>query len=140
MPRQIVSTSRSRVYKHTVKRQLEASLTLPQIQKHGFTHPQNGRWLMLPKEFALVLALETKAVAQVILAVFEETIGYPGDGPYERRLWAPMSPNHLARLGLMSRGAARRGFAKAVQEGYLLRREAPGQTWEYAIRWRGMQN
>jgi hypothetical protein len=115
-------------------------LTLPQIQKHGFTHPQNGRWLMLPKEFALVLALETKAVAQVILAVFEETIGYPGDGPYERRLWAPMSPNHLARLGLMSRGAARRGFAKAVQEGYLLRREAPGQTWEYAIRWRGIQN
>jgi hypothetical protein len=140
MPRPSVRKRTSRVYKHTVTRQLELSLTLPQIKVHGFTHPQNGHWLMLPREFSLVLALETKAVAQVILAVFEQTIGYPGDGPHERRLWAPISPGSLARQGLMSRGAAWRGLQKAVQEGYLLRRAARGNTWEYAIRWKGIQN
>ncbi len=46
MPRPSVRTSASRVYRHTVKRQLEASLTLPDIQKHGFTHPANGYFLI----------------------------------------------------------------------------------------------
>ena len=51
MPGRSVRKSTSRVYKHTVKRQLEISLTLPQIQKHGFTHPRDGYFLMLPREF-----------------------------------------------------------------------------------------
>jgi hypothetical protein len=94
---------------------------------------------MLPKEFSLVLALETKAVVQVILAVFEETIGYPGDGPHDRRLWVQLSTRALADAALMSHSQARQGLAKAVRKGYLLRRRV-GRSWEYAIRWRGIQN
>src|SRR5438874_4469986 len=107
MPRDhSVPASRSRVHKHTVKRQLEITLTLPQIQQHGFSHPQNGYWVMLPREFDVVLALESKAVVQVILEVLRQTIGYPGDGPQERRIWVEFSYSHFARKGLMSRGAA----------------------------------
>jgi len=140
MPRESVASSRSRVYRHTVKRRLEASLTLPQIQQHGFTHPQNGYWLMLPREFDVVLALEPKAVAQVILEVLRHTIGYPGDGPHDRRLWAQLSYSHFARKGLMFRGAAQRGLQEAVTKGYLLRRAVGAKTFEYAIRWKGIQN
>jgi hypothetical protein len=75
MPKRSVRQSTSRVYRHTVKRQLEASLTLPQIQKHGFTHPRDGYFLMLPRELDVVLALETKAVALTVLAVLRCTIG-----------------------------------------------------------------
>src|SRR5205807_371634 len=50
MPRKSVASSRSRVYRYQVKRQLEEAITLPRIQHQGFTHPQNGFWLMLPKE------------------------------------------------------------------------------------------
>jgi hypothetical protein len=140
MPRLSVRTSTSRVHKHTVKRQLELALTLPQIKAHGFTHPHNGYWVMLPREFDVILALETKAVAQVILEVLRHTIGYPGDGPRERRLWAPLSPGHFARKGLMSRGAAQRGLSDAVTKGYLLRRAVSPHAWEYAVRWKGIQN
>ena len=38
------------------------------MPKHGFTHPRDGSFLMLPREYALVQALETQAVAGVILA------------------------------------------------------------------------
>ena len=140
MPRKSVASSRSRVYRHTVKRQLEASLTLPQIQKHGFTHPVNGYFLMLPREFDVVLALETKAVAQAVLAVLRQTIGYPGDGLGERSIWASISTHALADIMLMSRAAAQRGLRDALRKGYLLRRPGQGTSWEYAIRWKGMQN
>src|SRR5215211_6893458 len=81
MPRDTsVPTPCSRVYRHTVKRQLEASLTLPQIQKHGFTHPANGYFVMLPREYDVVAALESKAVAVVILAILRRTIGVVGQG------------------------------------------------------------
>ena len=135
-----VPTAHSRVYQHTVKRQLEFSLTLPQIQQHGFTHPQNGYWVMLPREFDVVLALEPKAVAQVILEVLRCTIGYPGDGPHDRRLWVVLSYSHFARKGLMSRGAAQRGLHEAMSRGYLLRRAISAKAFEYAIRWKGIQN
>ena len=139
----------SRVRKYTVKRCLEASVTLPQIQKHGFTHPANGRFLMLPHEFDVVLALETKAVAQVILAVLRHTIGYPGDGPNDRAIWAELSTYDLADTGLMSRSMAQRGLKDALQKGYLLRREmrAPNTPedahvvrYEYAVKWKGITN
>ena len=50
-------------------------------QQHGITHPKDGYWLMLPREFDAILALEHKAVAQVVLEVLRQTIGRVGDGP-----------------------------------------------------------
>jgi hypothetical protein len=139
MPHPSVRKPRSRVYRHTVKRQLEASLTLPQIQKHGFTHPRDGYFLMLPREFDVIAALETKAVMLVVLTVLRRTIGAPGDGPQGRKEWVQLSTHAMADAALMAHGAARRGIADAVRKGYLLRRRT-GRTWEYAIRWRGIAN
>ena len=68
-PRRSRERERARVHRHTVKRQIEVSLTLPHIQKHGFTHPSNGHFLMLPPEYDVIQALEKKAVASVVLAV-----------------------------------------------------------------------
>jgi hypothetical protein len=139
MPRPSVRKPTSRVYRHTIKRQLEISLTLPQIQKHGFTHPRDGYFLMLPREFDVIAALETKAVALVVLAVLRRTLGAPGDGPQGRQEWVQLSERAMADAALISYSQARQGLAKAVQKGYLLRRSA-GASWEYAIRWRGIQN
>jgi hypothetical protein len=140
MPRpSSVRTSTSRVYRHTVKRQLEASLTLPQIQKHGFTHPRDGYFLMLPREYDVVAALETKAVALVVLAVLRRSIGVPGDGPQGRKEWVQLSERAMADAALISYSQARQGLAQAVCKGYLLHRRM-GRSWEYAIRWRGVQN
>jgi hypothetical protein len=139
MPRQSVASSRSRVYRHTVKRQLEASLTLPQIQKHGFTHPRDGYFLMLPREFDVIAALETKAVALVVLAVLRRTLGTPGNGPNGRQEWVQLSERAMADAALISYSQARLGLATAVRKGYLLRRRVE-RSWEYSIRWRGIQN
>ena len=57
-------------------------------QQHGFTPPQAGHWLMLPPEFAAVLALEHKAIAQVVLEILQQTIGtaeYGQDGTSKRK-------------------------------------------------------
>ena len=104
-----VQTSTSRDYRHTVKRQLEATLTLPQIQKHGFTHPANGRFLMLPEEFDVLLGLEHKAVAAVVLAILRRTIGVVGNGPRDRGLWVKLSLHALADASHLSYCEARRG-------------------------------
>lgn len=140
MSRPSVCKPRSRVYPHTVKRQLELALTLPQIKAHGFTHPTNGYWVMLPREFDVILALETKAVAQVILEVLRQTIGYPGEGPHERRLWVPLSYSHFARQGRMSRSTAQRALHHAVREGYLRQRTIGTNRHEYSLKWRGIDN
>jgi hypothetical protein len=132
-------TPTSRVVKYTVKHLLEDSFTLPHIQEHGFTHPQDGRWLMLPPEFDTLLALETKAVAQVVLAVLRATIGVPGDGPYDRGQWVPLSAYDLASTGHMAAGAAQRGFEAALDRGYLIRRRTADKRWEYSVRWRGIE-
>jgi hypothetical protein len=129
----------SRSHRHTVKRQLEASLTLPQIQKHGFTHPRDGYFLMLPREFDTIAALESKAVTLVVLAVLRRTMGALGDGPQGRKEWVQLSEHAMADAALMSHSQARQGIAEAVQKGYLIRRRA-GRSWEYAVRWRGIQN
>lgn len=140
MPRDdSVASSRSRVYKHTVKRQLEVSLTLPQIQKHGFTHPRDGYFLMLPREYDVIAALETKAVALVVLTVLRRTLGVPGNGPHGRQEWVQLSDHSMADVALISYSQARRGLIEAVKKGYLLRRRV-GRSWEYSIRWRGVQN
>ena len=137
MPRSSVPTSLSRVYKHTVKRQLELALTLPKIQQQGFTHPQNGYWVMLPREFDVILAFEPRAIAQVILEVLRQTVGRPGDGPLDRCTWATLSYSHFARTGHMSRSTAQRALQQAVKAGYLLRRRNEQQTWDYSVRWKG---
>jgi hypothetical protein len=140
-------TSKSRVRKYTVKRDIEKSITLPHIQQHGFTHPDQGHYLMLPIEFDVVLALETKAVAQVVLAVLRRTIGIQGDGPMKRAIWAEISTYDFASTGQMSHSAAQRGCNDARKKGYLLRREIPQEDaserghlvrYEYSVKWKGM--
>ena len=64
----------------------------------GFTHPKHGHWLMFPAiEFEAILALERKAVAQVVLFVMQRTLGVPNtaegrdeDGHIKRREWSPL--------------------------------------------------
>jgi hypothetical protein len=69
------------------------------VEQMGFTHPNDGRWLMFPAiEFEAILALERKAVAQVVLFVMQRTLGVPNtsegrdeDGKIKRREWVPFS-------------------------------------------------
>ena len=139
MPRPSVRKPASRVYRHTVKRQLETALTLPDIQKHGFTHPANGYFLMLPREYDVVAALESKAVAVVILAILRRTIGILGQGPRDRGEWVKISIHALADAALLPFSKAQKGLKDARAKGYVQRRKA-GRTWEYTVRWRGIQN
>src|SRR5262245_18880563 len=78
----------------TIKRHLNKELRLPEVQRKGFTHPTHGHYLMLPPEFDLVLAHEPTHLAQVILEVMRQTIGYIGEGPSDRRLWVKLSGGH----------------------------------------------
>jgi hypothetical protein len=116
-------------------------LVLHTIQQHGFTHPRDSHFIMVPNEFAAVLALEPKAVAQVVLEVMRETLGwYDPQGYGERREWARISTRHFVRKGIMSHSAARRGLALALHKGYLRRRRYDRRSYEYALKWRGVNN
>jgi hypothetical protein len=109
-------------------------------QQHGFTHPDEGFWTMLPKEYDAILALEHKAVAQVVLEVLRQTIGTPAYGQHgnaRRREWAPLSVRHFLRAGLSSRSQAEMGIKQALGKGYIMRRRLGAGGFEYAIRWRG---
>jgi hypothetical protein len=106
-------------------------------QQHGITHPRDGFWTMLPKEFDAILALEHKAITQVVLEVLRQTVGRVSDGQEGRREWAVISQRHFARAGLMNSKAAQRGIKGALDKGYILRRRVGAQRFEYAIRWRG---
>jgi len=114
-------------------------LTLPQIQKHGFTHPANGYFLMLPREYDVVAALESKAVAVVLLAILRRTMGVVGNGPRDRGEWVKLSLHALADATLLPYKRAVVGLQEALKKGYVQRRKA-GRSWEYSVRWRGMQN
>jgi len=94
---------------------------------------------MLPREYDVVQALETKAVATVVLAVLRRTLGVPGDGPHGRKEWVQLSTHGMADAVLMSHSQARHGLREAVQKGYLWRRRA-GRSWEYSVKWRAIQN
>lgn len=139
-----VRKARSRVRKYTVNRLANESLTIPQLQQRGFTHPQNGRWLMLPREFKAMVAYESKAVVQVILEVLDRTIGVEGDGPYGRGLWVELSTYDCAATGLMSHSAAQRGIASAVTKGYLRQKVLKSDThgtpisYTYSLNWKGI--
>jgi hypothetical protein len=135
-----VRTHTSRVRQYSVNRLCNHSLTLPQLQKFGFTHPENGHWVMCPREFKAIVAHETKAVVQVILEVLDRTIGVPGDGPHGRGLWVELSTYDCAATGLMSRSAALRGLKTALDKGYLRRRELQDRKdkklrFEYSLHW-----
>ena len=134
----------SRVHAHTIKRGLELTLELPLIQRQGFTHPEDGNYLMLPREFFKVLAYEPKSVTQVIMEILDQTIGWVGNGRGGRREWVRLSYGHFARKGLLSQGAAQRGIQQALTKGYLRRRARgkPGgkEAWEYAINWKDRKN
>lgn len=109
-------------------------------QQHGFTPPQAGHWLMLPPEFRAVLALEHKAIAQVVLAILEQTIGtvvYADDGHSGRKEWAPLPVRYFVRAGILSQSQAQEGIKQALVKGYIVRRRVGKQGFEYAIRWKG---
>jgi hypothetical protein len=112
-------------------------LVLQSAQQHGMTHPTVGGFLQLPREFDAILALEHKAVTQVVLEVLRQTIGWVGDGETGRREWATISFRHFARAGLMSRSQAEFGIQEALTKRYIVRREKGKKGFEYAIRWKG---
>jgi hypothetical protein len=139
-------TSSSRVYQYGVRRHARASVTLAQLQRQGFPHPRHGHFVMMPRDFLAVIAYESKAVVQVLLEVLDRTIGVIGDGPGGRGLWVELSTYECAGTGLMSRSAAQRGIATAVQQGYLRQRvlETDRDGWpiryEYSLHWRGISD
>ena len=94
---------------------------------------------MLPREYDVVAALESKAVAVVILAILRRTIGVAGQGPRDRGEWVKLSLHALADAALLPYKRAVVGLQEALKKGYVQRRKA-GRSWEYSVRWRGMQN
>jgi|RhiMethySRZTD1v2_1073278.scaffolds.fasta_scaffold655026_2 hypothetical protein len=86
---------------------------LQSAQEHGITHPTKGGYLQLPREFDAILALEHKAVAQVVLEVLRQTIGTPvrdEHGNSTRKEWAEISTRDFVRAGLTTQKAAWRGI------------------------------
>ncbi len=137
MPRLSVRNPQSRVYRHTVKRQLEATETLPLIQEDGFTIPVETDALLVPPEFDTVQAFETKAVTLVVLAVLRGTMGTSGDGPMHRQEWVKYSLRDFADVAHTAVSTIGRGIQEALRKGYLVRRPS-GRTWAYSVRWIGM--
>ena len=109
-------------------------------QQFGITPPSEGFWVMLPKEYQAIDALEHKDISQVVLEILMQTIGsfeYGEDGRPKHKEWAALSYRHFARAGLMTSKAAQRGIKGALEKGYIVRRQIGAQRFEYAIRWRG---
>lgn len=139
MSRASIAVDISSVQPSTIKRFLDATLKLPPLRRDGFTHPTNGHWVMLPDEFSMILAHESKAVTQVLLETFLQTVGKPGDGPGGRKLWAKLSVRHFVRKGLMSRSQAEDGIKQALNHGYLRQRRTGKQTFEYAVHFKDIE-
>jgi hypothetical protein len=93
-------------------------------------------YLMLSHNFSLLLATEPVRVAQVVLEIMEQTIGYVGDNPYHRREWVQLSYRHFERKGVMSKNIAKNALRYAVMAGYLRVRPSTRRSQEYAIHWR----
>jgi hypothetical protein len=112
--------------------------TLHSIQRFGFTHPNHGHFLMVPKEFQAILARETNAVAQVIWEIMQQTIGWDtGRETGGRREWAPLSVRHFERARILSRSQAEKGFKQALEKHYIERRKRGANRYEYRLRWKG---
>jgi hypothetical protein len=118
------------------------------VEQQGFTHPKDGHWLMFPAiEFEAILALERKAVAQVVLFVMQRTLGVPNtaegrdaDGQVKRREWVSFSHRELVERLMGSPTQANQGLKIALNRKYIERREAGktkgGIKYEYRIRWK----
>jgi hypothetical protein len=105
------------------------------VRRDGFTHPEQGQFIMLPREFEALLALENKAVVQVVFLVLRETIGWADEeGRHRRREWVQLGQKHFEiTCGSKSQGFY--GVKTAIQKGYLIRRTYKN-TFEYSIRWK----
>jgi hypothetical protein len=115
-------------------------LALHSVKEFGFTHPDDGRYLLLPPEFDAILALETKAVAQVVLEVLRQTVGWvdpsgekDAHGRRKRRLWARLGHKHFEFI-CGSTSQAHIGLKRSLQEGYIIRRPCRG-GFEYSVKW-----
>src|SRR6266568_1763411 len=120
-------------------------IALHSVKQFGFTSPDHGRYLLLPPEFDAILALETKAVAQIVLEILRQTVGWvdaSGDtderGNRKRRLWAKLGHKHFEFI-CGSSSQAHTGLKKALNEGYILRRPCHG-GFEYSVKWREFQH
>jgi len=112
--------------------------TLYSVQRFGFTHPSTGRFLMAPQEFQAILALEKKAVADVIWELMKQTIGWAdGRDPGGRREWARLSVRHFEREKIASRSQAEAGIKRALDKGYIERRRSGARGYEYRLHWKG---
>jgi hypothetical protein len=105
------------------------------VRRDGFTHPEQGQFIMLPREFEALLALENKAVVQVVFLILRETIGWTDEnGRHRRREWVQLGQKHFeVTCGSKSQGFY--GVKTAIQKGYILRRPYKN-TFEYSIRWK----
>ena len=104
------------------------------------TPNQNARWVMLPPEYDAILALEPKAVAQVILHILRQTVGtfeYDQVGQRHSREWAALSVRDFVRAGNTSRSQVEQGIKLAIKHGYIERCRRGTQRYEYRIIWRG---
>jgi len=97
-------------------------------------------------EFEAILALERKAVAQVVLFIMQRTLGVPNtaegrdkDGQMKRREWVSFSHRELVERLMGSPTQANQGLKIALDRKYIERREAGktkgGIKYEYRIHW-----
>jgi len=108
------------------------------LQRFGWTHPSQGNFLTIPKEFEAVLLLETKAVAAVVWEIAQQSIGWAdGREPGSRREWAPLTTRHFERAKKLSGAQAQRGITRALAKGYIERRKLGARRFEYRLRWKG---
>ena len=141
-PRRRPRTRSGQTTTYQAKRMAMEDLPLKRLRRDGFT-PYFGdekRFLMTPPEFTLVLACESRQVAQVIHEVLLQLVGYPGDSADGRREWVTLSFRHFERRGILSHSEAKRTIDYAVEQGYLLRRRRGQKEWEYAVHYRQVDN
>jgi len=132
----------STVTPYQAKRAAMEDLPLTRLRRYGFTpyFGEDKQFLMLPPEFELVLACESRQVVQVIHEVMKQSVGYAGEGEHGRREWVVLSLRHFEHRGLMGRDAAKLALYEAVEKGYLLRRPHGRQQWKYAVHYRQGDN
>jgi len=127
---------------YQAKRAAMEDLPLTRLRRHGFTpyFGEDKQFLMIPPEFDLVLACESRRVAQVIYEVMKQSVGRSGDGTHGRREWVALSFRRFERRGLMDHQNAKMALDYAVDKGYLLRRPRGRQRWLYAVHYRADDN
>jgi len=97
---------------------------LDSIQAFGFVHPNEGNFLLLPKQFQALTSLETKPVVNVVLEVMVQTIGWEtGRERGGRREWVLLTNRHFVWARLLSLSQTKAGIKRALAKGYIQRRE-----------------